>query len=172
MKTNSPVARSLFATLVARINLPHLLMEKDAGNDIQPFEKLLTKQLAFLRGELKSQANLIRFHDDFDLWRQQRDSDDSLAARITELCCAALHSAVETLLDPECDDTALLIGNIGDLHDEMDALGANTEGLRQYWQDIQNEFNAEFANLKQLPVNKGYFQWLIEMDVSLFGVSE
>lgn len=171
MNLTTAVARSAFCLAVARINLPHIQMEKADGLDTEAFEKLLSKQTAFLRGELKSRDNLARFYEAFEVWRDARPEDDSLAWRISELSCAALYASIESLFDEECDDTALILNNIGDLYDEMDALGADTSGLRGYWADICQEFEAEFAEVRQLPLAKRYFQWLSEMDVSLFGVS-
>lgn len=171
MNLTTPVARSAFCLAIARVNLPHILMDKADGQDTEAFEKLLTKQTAFLRGELKSRDNLARFYEAFEAWRDARPEDDSLAWRISELSCAALYSSIESLFDEECDDIALISNTISDLYDEMDALGADTEGLRAYWADICAEFAAEFGEARQLPLAKRYFQWLTEMDVSIFGVS-
>jgi hypothetical protein len=171
MTLTTPAARSAFCLMVAAINLPHILMDKDNGIETEPFEKLLTKQSAWLRGELKSQANLERFYEAFEEWRQARSEEDTLAWRISGLCCAALYSSIESLLDPECDDIKLICNYVDDLYDEMASLGADVDDLRQYWQEIQSEFNTEFSRTQHLPLSKRYFQWLGEMDTSLFGVS-
>ncbi len=168
----NPVQRSLTSLSIAAINLPHIAMWAEQGQDVSPFLKLLQKQKAFLTGELKSEANLLRFFEDFSTWRQNIDYDDSLSRQICELSCAALYSSVESLQDPECDDTLLLTGFIDQIYNDMDDMGAETGDLKGYWIDIQSELKTNLKPIKQRPVNRDFFKWLTSHDVSLFGLSE
>lgn len=168
---STPFQRIALCTTIAAVNAPHVAFwcdQLDVRNE--HFPKLLSKTLSFLRGELTSEANLLRFHDAFYEWRQQQDEQDNLAYRVMELSCAALHCACETLFDHECDDTELLLGSIESLYDEMDELGADTHDLRTYWQDIQRELSDIVPSNSQIPLPKAYFKWLSELDVSLFGL--
>src|SRR5690606_5403143 len=82
------------------INAPHVsFWAETQHSSAEPYQKLQTKLLAWLRGELKSEANLLRFHEAFCEWRDAQPEDDSLAWRLLQFCCAALHSACETLFD-------------------------------------------------------------------------
>ncbi|MFY9180264.1 MAG: hypothetical protein WAO12_10890 [Venatoribacter sp.] len=168
----SNLQRSALCAALANINLPHLEFWQEAQQvDCLPYHKLLIKVLSFLRGELKSEANLLRFHDDFVTWRDGLDEADNLAFRIVDFCNACLHSALETLFDPECDDMALIEGSLASLWDEMEALGSSTNDLRQYWQDIKTEVLGAVGFKSQRPVAKAYFLALKEADVSLFGLA-
>lgn len=170
---NSPVSRSAFSTLIAVLNIPHIrLLCEHAGTDPEPYLKLCSKVLSFLRGELRSEANLLRFHDAFCDWRQQLAEDDSLNGRIADLSCSALYSAVESLFDPECDDTGLLLGGINELYDELADLGGDADGLRRYWQSLQQEFHEQIADNARRPLPQAFFRWLAETDTSLFGLAE
>lgn len=164
--------RIAFCTSLAVINAPHVSFWCETQhNSAEPYQKLQTKLLAWLRGELKSEANLLRFHDAFCEWRDAQPEDDSLAWRLLQFCCAALHSACETLFDPECDDTELLLGSLEALWAEMDELGAETSDLRQYWHSLQQELPDLIKDNTRLPFPKAWFVWLQEADVSLFGLS-
>lgn len=170
---NTQFQRVAFAAAIANINSPHVQFWGEIHNtDIEPFSKLLTKALSFVRGELKSEANLLRFHDEFCTWREAQQEDDSLAYRILELCAAALHSTCESLFDKECDDTELLQGSVDSIWAEMEELGSETQDLRLYWQDIQGELNEIIGDNSQIPFPKAYFQLLKETDVSLFGLAD
>lgn len=167
----SNIQRSALSAAFASINQAHVQFWQDSQEiDGAPYFKLLTKVLSFLRGELKSEANLLRFHDDFYQWREALEPADNLAYRILELCNAALHSAVESLFDAECDDTELLLGSLHDCWAEMAKLGADTQDLTDYWQDIQTELNAIVTDNSKIPLPKGYFALLKELEVSLFGM--
>lgn len=169
MTTN--IQRSALCAALAQINLAHVHFWQDSqGGKTEPFEKLLTKVLSFLRGELKSEANLLRVHDEFYAWREQLEPADNLAYRILELCNAALHSAVESLFDPGCDDTELLLGSLNDCWDELAELGGDTEEFKGYWQELQQSLNAIVNENSKIPLAKDYFQLLKEADVSLFGL--
>ena len=157
---------------LAVINAPHVsFWSETQHNSAEPYQKLQTKLLAWLRGELKSEANLLRFHEAFCDWRDAQPEDDSLAWRLLQFCCAALHSACETLFDPECDDTELLLGSLEALWAEMNELGAETGDLRQYWHSLQQELPDLIKDNTRLPFPKAWFAWLQEADVSLFGLS-
>ena len=157
---------------IAVINSPHVRFWCGTQNSSdEPYQKCQTKLLSWLRGELKSEANLLRFHDDFCTWRDAQPEADSLAWRLLQLCCAALHSACETLFDPECDDIDLLLGSMEALWAEMEELGAETSDLRQYWHSLQEELLGIVKDNTRLPLPKAWFQWLQEADVSLFGLS-
>lgn len=163
--------RSALCAALAKINQVHIdFWAQHQQIDPAPFHKLLQKTLAFLQGELKSEANLLRFHDEFYQWREALNEDDSLAFRIVELANAALHSALESLFDPECDDIELLAGSLNALWDEMEELGGPTQELRQYWQDIEKEIQVLVTEKSQRPLPKSYFSLLKEADVSLFGL--
>lgn len=167
----TPIQRSALCTALAAINAPHVeFWGEHTQVDTAPYNKLLTKILSFLRGELKSQANLLRFHDEFYAWREQQTEDDSLAYRILELCNAALHSAVESLFDPECDDLDLLEGTLNNCWDEMAELGGEVSDLRNYWSEVKNEILASVSAKRQIPLPKEFFAVIKDADVSLFGI--
>lgn len=168
----SPIQRSALCAALAAINKNHIeFWAEHQQTSIAPYTKLLSKVLSFLRGELKSQANLLRFHDEFYDWREQQTEDDSLAYRIFELSNAALHSAVESLFDPECNDIELLQASLNQCWEEMTELGAETADLRNYWSDIRQEILNTVTEKRQLPLPKEYFTVIKEADVSLFGMA-
>lgn len=168
---SSNIQRSALSAALASINQAHLQFWQDSqAVDCAPYFKLLTKVLSFLRGELKSEANLLRFHDEFYQWREALEPADNLAYRILELCNAALHSAIESLFDKECDDTELILGSLDDCWTEMAELGADTQDLKEYWQEIQTELNAIVTENSKIPLPKDYFALLKELETSLFGV--
>ena len=159
------------ALSLAHLNQPHTFFWQESQQvDTAPYHKLLSKTLNFVRGELKSEANLLRFHDEFYQWREQLLPQDNLAYRLVELNNAALHSAVESLFDPECDDIDLLLGSLQERWDEYSALGAETDALLSYWQDIQHELNDILPSTCKLPFPKTYFALLKDTNVSLFGI--
>ncbi len=167
----TPIQRSALCAAIASINAPHIQFWGEHNkSDIAPYTKFLTKIRSYLAGELKSQANLLRFHDEFYAWREQQQEEDSLAYRIQELCNAALHSAVESLFDPECNDLALVEATLTSCWEEMDELGAETSDLRHYWSDIKKEVLTLVSDRRQIPLPKEYFTLLKESDVSLFGL--
>ncbi|MBE0483403.1 MAG: hypothetical protein IBX52_07860 [Bacterioplanes sp.] len=171
---SSPLQHAAFAAAICVINAPHVhLLTEQQQIDNQPHEQLRSKMLSWLRGELKSEANFRRFFDEFAHWREQLIDDDSLAYACFELTNAALYSACESLLDQhDGDDRTLLLGAIDDIHRQIESLGGDGDGLRHYWQAIQDEWHLLCAQIKQRPLPKTYFQWLGEHDVSLFGLSE
>lgn len=167
----SPIQRSALCATIAAVNAPHIrFWAEHTQSDTSAYTKLLTKILSFLRGELKSQANLLRFHDEFYAWREQQAEEDSLAYRVLELSNAALHSAVESLFDPECNDLELLQASLSQCWDEMTELGAETNDLRAYWADVKEEVLNNVTDKRQLPLPKEYFALIKEADVSLFGL--
>ena len=168
--TNS-IQRAAWCAAVARINRSHLTFWCEHQNyQDQPFVKLINKLDAYLKGELKSLANLERFHAAFAEWRNDFPEDDNLAYRIAELVCSALYSGVEAILDPECDDIPLLNGNIQDLYQEMASLSDHTDDMRQYWSDIQSALTDVLAEQQSTPVNRDYFDLLKQIDTSQFGM--
>lgn len=167
----NPVQCSLIGLAIASINHPHMELLAQQGLDIEDYQKLLQKQRSYLSGELKSEANLLRFFAAFSDWRQQQDFNDTLNDQIADLCCAALYSSIEMLHDPECDDTELLFGYLSQIHDVMSEMGAETDSLRTYTQEFRTELHAQIDNLSQRPVNKAFFSWLRSFDASLFGLS-
>lgn len=175
MKLDNSVARSAWYLAIARINQPHvaLFAEGDDSNgaDISTFTKLMNKQMAFLRGELKSRDNLMRFFNDFSEWRNELElDDDSLGDAIVDLTLSALYASVESVFDPESDDVELLNDFVVRCQDEMVELDSDYAGLKDYFADIQQEFTDQFGAVRQIPVGKVYFDWLKELDVSLFGL--
>lgn len=168
----TPIQLSALCAAIASINSPHVeFWGEHAQIDIAPYNKLLTKVLSFLRGELKSQANLARFHDEFYAWRELQVEEDSLAYRILEVSNAALYSAVESLFDSECNDLELLEGALESGWDEMVELGAEVTDLRSYWSEIRAEVLTQVTERRQLPLPKEYFTLIKEADVSLFGLN-
>ena len=171
--TTTSVQRAAFCAAVACINAPHVkLWCEENHTEPGPFERLQAKVLSYLRAELKSLDNLKRFFDEFYEWRQQQPLNDTLNDRIADLACAALYSACETLLDPECDDVELILNSIEELYAEVDALGGDVEGLRDYWQALQQELNELVTDKAQRPLSKDWFRWLTDTSVSLFGLEE
>ncbi|MEN9464683.1 MAG: hypothetical protein RL217_864 [Pseudomonadota bacterium] len=169
--TLTHLQRSALCAALAQINSPHVQFWQEHQNiDCAPYFKFLSKHLSFLRGELKSEANLLRFHEDFMNWRENLAEADNLAFRILELCNACLHSALESLFDPDCDDMALILGSLTALWDEMDELGHNSQELRLYWQELEAEILAQVGQKAQRPLAKDYFLLLKDADVSLFGL--
>lgn len=167
----TPIQRSALCTAIAAINLPHIeFWAEHTQAETVPYTKLLTKVLSYLRGELKSQANLLRFHDEFYAWREQQTEEDSLAYRILELCNAAIYSSVESLFDPECNDIELLEGTLESCWIEMTELGAETSDLRNYWAELRAEILSYVSDKRQIPLPKEYFALIKDADVSLFGI--
>ncbi len=171
--TTTPIQRASLCAAIASINLPHIHFWCEQQNgDPEAYRKLLSKVLSYLRGELKSEANLLRFHEAFSEWRLAQNEEDSLSYRILEASCAALYSATETLFDAECDDLELLRQSLSVIYDEMDELGAETGDLREYWQSLQSEWRDMITDSSRIPLPKAYFAWLKEADVSLFGLAD
>ncbi len=169
----TPARRSAFSLMIATLNTPHILLWCDGQQlNSTPFLKLRQKLQAYLRGELKSESNLLRFFDAFCEWKDSQPEEDSLNYRIAQLTMAALYSATETLFDPECDDMELLTGSVAELYDEMDALGGETTALRDYWQSLSSELDSLLSDNASRPLPAAYFRWLSEADVSLFGLAE
>lgn len=167
----TPIQRSALCAAIAATNIPHIeFWAQHAQVDATAYNKLLSKVLSYLRGELKSQANLMRFHDEFSTWREQQTGEDSLAYRILELGSGALYSAVESLFDPECNDLELLEGVLDDCWQEMAELGGEVSDLRQYWAALKADILSEVSERRQLPLPKSYFTLLKDADVSLFGM--
>lgn len=174
MTLSTPIARSAFCTMIAHINAPHLTLAQSEGMNAAPYFKLLQKQTAWLKGELKSQSNLERFYAEFAEWRQSEVlSDDAgdLGDQVVDLACHSLYLALEQLLDTECDDTDILLHYVESLYDQLDEAGQDTRPMRAYWSDIQAEF-APYQNLTSRPVPKQFFNWLSELNASLFGLCE
>lgn len=167
----TPIQRSALAAALASINQAHLqFWQESQGIDCAPYFKLLSKVLNFLRGELKSENNLMRFYDEFYQWRDTLMAQDNLAYRIVELCNSALYSSVESLFDPECDDSELLLGSLADCWAEMAELGAETHEMQNYWQELQQQLQTLVTSQSRIPLSKAYFTFLQEADVSLFGL--
>ncbi|MDP2546737.1 hypothetical protein [Oceanobacter sp. 4_MG-2023] len=173
MKPAHAAGRSAYCLMLARINLPHLQMwQDDQQLNITPFTKLLSKQTAFLKGELTSRANLERFFAQFSEWRSGLTESDTLGWQIVDLCNAALYASSECVFDDACDDTILLNQYVADIYQQMTELGAETSELKHYFASIQQEFQSQFNEVKHIPLPKDFFVWLSDMDVSLFGVAE
>jgi len=170
MKLEQATARSAWYLALATINRAHVDLWQENGQDAKPFAKLLSKQTAFLRGELKSRDNLMRFFNDFSEWRSSLDLNDELGDSIVDLACSALYASVESVFDEESDDVGLMNTYVHQLQDELIEVAPDYDGLREYLQDIEQEFVADFAQLKQIPISKSYFQWLAGLEVSLFGL--
>ena len=169
----TPARRSAFSLMIATLNTPHILLWCDGQQlDSTPFLKLRQKLQAYLRGELKSESNLLRFFDAFCDWKDDQPEEDSLNYRIVQLTQSALYSATEALFDPECDDAELLTGAVAELYDEMDALGGETSDLRHYWQSLSSELDSLLSDTASRPLPAAYFRWLSEADASLFGLAE
>lgn len=165
------IQRSALSAALASINSAHIQFWQDTQEvDCAPYFKLLGKVLNFLRGELKSEANLTRFHDEFYQWREALVAQDNLAFRLVELCNAALHCAVESLFDPECNDLLLLQGSLENCWEEYDELGADSTELKNYWQEIQQEIFTLVNEQSAIPLPKEYFLLLKETDISLFAL--
>ena len=163
--------RAAWCAAVAKINRAHLEFWCERNEyPAAPFIKLSNKLDAYLKGELKSLANLERFHAAFADWRNDLPEDDNLAYRIAELVCSALYSGVEAILDPECDDTVLLSANIEDLYQELASLSDHSNEMQEYWLEIQQALNETLADSKSTPVSREYFDMLKQVDTSLFGL--
>lgn len=167
-----PVQCSLIGLAIATINAPHMALLEQQGQDITNYRRLMRKQRSFLTGELKSEANLIRFFVAFSEWQQQQVFEDTLNDQIADLCCSALYASVEMLQDPECDDTELLFNYIRQIHDTMDDMGSDTGPLREYTSAFQTELLSQLESISQRPVGLAVFKWLDTLDTSLFGLAE
>jgi len=167
-----PVQCSLIGLAIATINSPHMALLEQQGHDISDYQKLMRKQRSFLTGELKSEANLMRFFVAFSEWQQQQAFEDTLNDQIAELCCSALYASVEMLQDPECDDTELLFSYIGQIHDTMDEMGSDTQPLREYTKALRAELMTQLESVSQRPAGHAIFKWLDTLDTSLFGLAE
>jgi len=168
---NHPFQRAAWSAAVAHINQSHLeFWCEHTSTDSAPFRKLSNKVQSWLRGELKSLANLERFQQAFAEWRQAVPEEDNLGYRISELCCAALYSAAEAILDPDCDDLPLITGNIDDLYREMSELSDQTQELQSYWQEVNEALLQILEGAEQPPLSRDFFELLKELDTSLFGL--
>lgn len=165
--------RAAFAAFIATTNSAHItLWCEETGVSPEPFRKLNAKVLSFLRGELRSMDNLMRFFDAFQEWRAEQHDNDTLNYAIAELCSSALYASVEALADPECDDTALLEGAIMAIYDDIAELGGDAEGLRDYYRELKGELFEVVAEKAQRPLGKNWDAWLNTVDVSLFGLEQ
>ncbi|WP_221798575.1 hypothetical protein [Oceanobacter mangrovi] len=164
------IARSAWCLVIASVNRIHV--DIWSNGDCEPFNKLLSKQTAFLRGELKSRDNLARFFNEFIDWRATLEADDSLGWLAADLAMAALYASVETLFDEECDDVGLLNQYIDDILGDLIEMQPEMEPLQQYSSELLQEFTASWSSVRQVPVSKDFFQWLGQQDTSLFGVAD
>lgn len=165
--------RAAYAAFIATINAPHITLWCDEHDQTEdPFRKLNQKVLSYLRGELKSMDNLMRFFDAFQEWRADQQDDHSLNYAITELCCSALYASVEALADPECDDIDLLNGAIASIYAELAELGGDADGLSAYFAELQQEFMTVVTEKSQRPLSKAWDNWLRDAPVSLFGLED
>lgn len=168
---DNSIQRAAWCAAVAEINTAHLAFWcEHCKYDYKPYDKLSQKLSSYLRGELKSLANLERFHETFAEWRADLPRDDNLAYRIAEFCCSALYCGVESILDPECDDIDLLRGNIQDLYTEMSYLSDEVDLLKDYYQDIERALTEVLPNISQPPVDRALFDLTKQIDTSLFGL--
>ena len=146
----SPIARSTWCLALADSCTPHLALEEsETGASFEHWKKATSKLRAFICGDLKSESNLERFYNAFSDWEATFENTDSLNGRIAALVFSATHTAFAALFDEDSDDTALIRGNINELHQELDALGGDGAGLASYWRDLDNEWTATLANVKQ-----------------------
>ena len=169
----TPARRSATAFLIARVNQPHIDLAADSGySDMSHLNKLLQKTSAYLRGELKSEANLLRFHEAFCEWREQLPDADNLNEAIIQLISSAAYSAVESLFDPECDDTDLLINAVNEIYADMKDAGSDTADFEEYFTSLLDAC-AEVVNENAArPLPAAYFDLLKQADASLFGLSQ
>jgi len=168
---NSQVKRAAMAYLIVRTNHPHILLaEEVSGLQPAPLNKLMQKTEAWLRGELKSEANLLRFFEEFCSWRDTLPEPQNLNDQIVQLVITAMYATIEALMDPECDDSDLLNGAVNDIYSEIQDEGADTMELQEYFTGLQNELNAVVSNTAVRPLPKTYFELLKEADASLFGL--
>lgn len=169
----SQIQRAAFAAFIATANAAHItLWCEETGASPDPYRKLNSKILSFLRGELRSLDNLMRFFDAFQEWRAAQTDDGTLNYVITELCCSALYASAEAIADPECDDSALLEGAILAVYDDLAELGGDAAGLQAYYQDLKEEFLQVVPETSQRPLGRAWESWLKGIDVSLFGLEQ
>ena len=168
----SPIARSTWCLALADSCAPHLALEEsETGASFEHWKKATSKLRAFICGDLKSESNLERFYNAFSDWEATFENTDSLNGRIAALVFSATHTAFAALFDEDSDDTALIRGNINELHQELDALGGDGEGLASYWRDLDNEWTATLANVKQRPVSATVLRTLADTEISPFGLT-
>lgn len=167
----SPIGRSAWCYAVSLCCRPHLDLQADEDQfDLATWNKLMSKLGNFLNGELKSQSNLERFFNEFTDWREGYESSDSLNGRITEFAFSAVIGAFDALNDDECDDSDLLRSTLNDLYDELDELGGESESLRQYWAELDQEWSDALSSIKQRPIARGTMKSITDTEVSMFGL--
>ena len=168
--TTHAISRSLWCYLLVESCMPHLqLQSEEIQTDFSPWYKLLTKLRAYLTGELKSDANLMRFHEDFYQWHETLAMGDSLNSDIIQICASATNSAIDSLFDPECNDIELITKAVESIYEEIDAMGGSAKELKAYWQELNSEFWQEVRNIKQRPISTELLTNL-KAEVSPFGL--
>ena len=160
------------AFFIAYINRHHIRLEAEAtGFDTQPFNKLLSKTELWLKAELKSADNFLRFFEAYADWRDEVHAGDTLSGNIFELTCSALYVAADLLLHGDNDDMPVLLNMVDELHSLMTELGGDGEGLSQYWQSLQQELTGHQSQIHARPLPMNVFKWLQQQEVSLFGLT-
>ncbi|MAD46754.1 MAG: hypothetical protein CMI02_03705 [Oceanospirillaceae bacterium] len=168
----SPARRAAYSFLIARVNAPHIQLAEASGrDDMSALTKLMQKADAYLKGELKSEANLQRFHEAFCQWREQQPAATNLNDSIIELINSALYATVEMLFDGECDDTPLLTGAVNELYADMEAAGTDTQEMIRYFNSLSEACDTVVSDNASRPLPAAYFDLLQEADASLFGLA-
>jgi|TARA_B100000676_G_scaffold305703_1_gene360440 hypothetical protein len=168
----SPIARSAWCLALIDSCIPHLTLEEsETASNFDHWKKAISKLRAFISGELKSESNLERFYNAFSDWEATFENTDSLNGRISALVFSATHTAFAALFDEDSDDTSLIRGNINDLHQELEALGGDGEGLADYWKELDSEWTSALSNVKQRPISGAILRSLADVDTSPFGLS-
>lgn len=157
------------AYALAWLNTPHLnMLAEHRQLDTSPYAKLLRKTESWLAGELKSEANLQRFFEQFADWREQLELQDSLTDAIVDLCNAALFTATEACLAEANEEEWQLV--TGYLQQLQQTPGLDSEGLQQYWQDVSHELLQTLGDKVQHPLPKAFFMCLRQQPVTTFGI--
>ncbi|GGY41049.1 hypothetical protein GCM10011297_12580 [Bacterioplanes sanyensis] len=165
-----PYAIAARAFTLTQLCWPHLLMLAEHRElDIHPATKLLNKTNSWLRGELKSEANLQRFFDDFADWREQLEQHDSLADDIADLTLSSLFCAAEACLGGASEeDWQLLQQWLQQLQQTSPLEG---EPLHAYWNELMSEQDELLGEEPQKPLAKAYFHWLAQQPATPFGAA-
>lgn len=152
--------KSAFCLAIAERNAVHVVMLCEMSElDPQPFTKLMNKSWAYLSGELKSEKNLQRFMEEFQVWQErfftQIESFGEQAASLTRL---ALTSAGDSLFDESLDECQLVSQSVFELLEDFLQLQLDHQGpqaeedtvqLKHLEQGFQQQCLTLINNMKQ-----------------------
>ena len=167
----SAEAKCVLCFNLLEINYEHIRWySEELHQDITPLVKLRTKLHNFLIGELKSFANLQRFHDEFLEWQVTIPENDCLAYRIFNLNLSGYTTCCDNFLDKDSLDAGLFFLSHQNIFEEMDALGCDTTEYQTYLFEFTKSQIQELKDISALPVKKNLVLWDTSDQSTFFGL--